>query len=667
MEDKMSLIIDHLVNATVVDESRVQEDFVYVDDDSPCLLTHIFSEKGLENKIVEYKSSGEFLKAFGSSVLDLKRFGQAGINAYGFLRNGGRVMACRLLPQDAKMANVMLKVGIKNRNDIPVWERNEDGSFKLDSNGNKIPVTVEDPVTHEQVQVLTSGYELKIVAEEVTNRNYDGTPVINSTPDTIGEWTYYPLLVFNYAGRGKCGNDYGFSIFPDRFRDKQVSDGRRYVLYLYEKDSTGNLVQYINEPIYFSFNPEAKFSEISTELESIEAQYKTTIPGYGKNPVVMNYIYENYEKIIDILSSAVVENKYMIDFLFGTNVKGYPYEKIVMNEDTINTSTSIITLKGGTDGSLEIGATVLDENENPITVTEAYAENVKKALMLKFYNCDVDASVFDERLIDASIVLDCIEFDNEVRQKIMTNFHDYRPDIFKVMCGSGATEREMLNNCVAIASNGDASTGYTMAVFALSGVTEDPSLPRQYRVLGSYEIGLKVASLYRPGNYDILAGFNGGRIQYIKPDVVLKKTKDDIIGKYIDARINFVQQITKNGTVAIMSDRTLYDGTYSKLSSIRNGFVVGDAIRTAKKILVKYVYDSRGSSQSMRLANEEMSKAFDNRYKGILVMTKVYQTERDKKFDMASADIVIYFPDVPKGFNITVTSKRLSDLENQTA
>lgn len=663
----MNIISDHLISASVVDQSIQQLPDTPVEDNTVCLLQPIFSSRGRDREILEWKTPGDLLSFYGSDILNVKQYGQGGLNAYGFLRSGGRVMACRLLPKDAARAALVVSIHIKSRADIPQWERDSSGAYVLDATGNKVPIMVVDPGTEppEMIQLVASGFEVKLSLEAVTTFDEFGKPIVSSSEVVDGDWTKYPLFYTYHYGKGKCGNDFGFSITPDRARDKATTDGRRYQLFLFETTLEGNLVQLDSEPVYFSFNPEAKFSTVSTFAEGLNLVYPAKL-GTRENPVQLEYFPESYDKIITHLSSALpTESKFNIDFIFMRNILGYDYDKIVPSVDNPDFSNSVTFMRNGHDGSLQVGNVVKDDLGADVVVTQAIVNTTRENLLLEFFRCDTDVKVLDERLVDSDLVLDSYDYSAVVKTSILTDFHKYRPDVFKVLgVGDPKSAREAEIMYGTLSTNIDGDTAFNTSVYAHAGVTIDPDLPRQYRALCTYELGRMIAETYRIRRYDVIAGYNNGRVRRMKLDWLARKTKNDEIGRLIERKINFAQQLTKDGIIAFMREDTQYERGYSKLNSMRNGMLVGDAIRRSKQILVKYAYDTRGAFESMRLAEEELKNTFASRYpSGIVVKVKVYQTKRDTVTENAHCDIIVYFPDVPKGFQTTVIAKRLSDLE----
>ena len=61
------------------------------------------------------------------------------------MSGGASAQVCRLLPDNAEIASILVKLELKETAKITVYERNPDGSYKLDGGEDKIPVKIDNP------------------------------------------------------------------------------------------------------------------------------------------------------------------------------------------------------------------------------------------------------------------------------------------------------------------------------------------------------------------------------------------------------------------------------------------------------------------------------------------------------------------------------------------
>lgn len=137
----------------------------------------VFSSDGKDNKLVEMSDLSEVLTQYGADFTDLNKYGQQNLNAEQVLSNGGTVYLCRLLPDNARTAHLVIKIGVKAVQSIPLYKRDIYGNIMTDEKGNKVPVTV-DRITGGTGRLVTKFIKI------------DTTAIATPDPET----TYYKLV-----------------------------------------------------------------------------------------------------------------------------------------------------------------------------------------------------------------------------------------------------------------------------------------------------------------------------------------------------------------------------------------------------------------------------------------------------------------------------------------
>ena len=668
MTSKSFYVNDNYINTTIYDDSIV----IPTEPILPKRLTilqPIFSSKGKSNKIMDFSSSSIVKSIYGKDMEDLNRFGQGGINIIHAMGAGASAQICRLLPDNAETATLLSKLIVKERTDIPVYQRSTDGGFELDTGGNKIPVTIPNPAyvpegaEPETIPKVVAGLEIKVVIDAC---DPTAATVGKITVTTVGELSTYsiPLYRLVYNGPGKCGNSIGHAIINDFERDDSVNDGRRYIMTLFEKDSKGNTNTY-GEPFYFSLNPEAVLVEGTEVFENLKYVFtKKDTSGNERAVLCDPFIMDNYSVLSEVIakySGTVDPND--IDVLNCLDKNGNPYDNFILSEEVDHSDyiDAVYYLRGGSDGSLQLGYTYTNDEDQTVTVDAEEVEATKRALLVNFFHGRIDPALFDERMIFSDIVFDA-DYDFEsVKPAMLGKFRDIRPDIM-VIADIGKTARncpQAINLVKSIYGMVDGSAAYTAAVIVHAGTTLDRALPLHLTATYDYSYGL--AKCYgAAGTFSVFAGFQLAKVETMEFDwYPYKDEYDTMIGPLKKLGCVFAFVINREGVAAYMSESNMYVHKNSKLKSIRNGMVIGDAVRMCKSILIKYVYDNEGSAGAIRKATDEINQTVVGRYPAnIAVIPSLYQTTRDKQMESTTCDISYKFPGMTQDWKLNIYAKR---------
>lgn len=666
---KTFYVKDNYINTTIYDDSIVTP----VDPILPKRLTilqPIFASQGKANVIMDFSSSSLVKSTYGSDMENLKKYGQGGINLIHMMGGGASAQVCRLLPDNAEIASILVKLELKETAKITVYERNPDGSYKLDEGEDKIPVKIDNPEytgpeDHEHPEKIDKkipGLTVSIKAEEGDpTSDVDGKANVSGND---GEKVYsIPLYKLVYNGVGKCGNNIGHSIRNDFERDDAVTDGRRYIMTLYKKDDSGNVSTYGDE-FYFSLNPDARLVPGAEVYENLKYVFTDKLTnGMERDVLCRPFIMDNF----DILNEAIAKysgdvNPLDIDIINCLDKNGNPYDQYVLSEEpnSIDFTDSVHYLKGGSDGSLELGFKY-NPGDGEITVTEETIEETKKDLLVKFFNGQIDPAIFDERMVMSDIVLDANYDFEKVKPAMLGKFRDIRPDIMVIAdIGEGAKNCSQAINLVkAVYGMVDGSAAYTAAVIVHAGTTTDRVLP--IHVTATYDYGYGLAKCYGQfGTFAVFAGYQAAKVTTMEFDWYPYKDEfDTMIGPLRKLGCIFAFKIDRQGTVAYMDESNMYVQTTSRLKSIRNGMVIGDAVRMAKSILIKYVYDNEGVAGSIRKSTDEIQQTIIGRYPdNIIVSPTMYQSTRDKLMDSTTCDLTYKFPGMTKEWTLNIYAKR---------
>lgn len=660
-------------------------------------LHGVFTSDGEDNVVREMSGYAEALEKYGSDFADMKAYGQQNLIAENVMKAGGTAYLCRLLPDDAKVAHLTFKVAIKKVTDIPIYERDMYGAFKVTETGERVPVVITgkiDGVDEEggytsevtTTAATTSGYQIKLIVEQSRDENAVTGPKIARSvknkgviiDETGSDYSLFPLFTMYYYARGKCGNDYGFRIINDLARDEAVNDGRRYELFLVKKTSAGALTLSIGKDIGFSWNPYAQVSKTIPTIEGLQKMYQNLDLSNNKKQIQLEYYDDNYDKLVDFLKECLSEEPVItsginedilakmsvpetvedFDFINGLDKNGNPYDNVIIAEDSEDISAPKY-MGGGSDGLLE----GLKGDE---------LKTVRNDLLKKFFKCEIDTPTITNVLkCDAGIIYDA-NYDTEVKAA-MASIVQNRRDI-SVVWDTGFTDN--LEQACGVASQllsmvpGAASENF--AIIPHCGITVDRGV--NVRVTGTYELSNDIHTVYAGHPFVKIAGaqhdygcvrktiFDWVVEESIPKGYQIKLAKNNKLYWATDlgkALNNTVDGNFTGKNVYFFSDANCYKEKISKLAEFRNSLLINDIRRIVKLVLVKYTFDSDGADAAIAKAKEELQSVLKNRYPtNVVVDYNLYQTDRDKLLNQASCDISVTFPDVFDSWNVTITANR---------
>lgn len=656
---------DAYINTVIYDDSAV----VIPDAILPKRLTvlqPIFSSKGKANVIQDFDSGSLVSDEYGLDMDNLEKYGQGGMNLLHAMSGGASAQVCRLLPTNATIASSLVKLVLTK---VAATEGHE-----------AVEADQENGIEAQEAVPATPAH---LKAKVVVDDHADPASVVDGriSKDETGNVITVPLFKLVHNGAGNCGNNFGFTLENDYERDADVDDGRRYKLTLFLKDSKGQAYKY-GESFYFSLNPDAKLVQGSEVMENLQYVFTNKDTSGRERPILCKpYIMNNYEKMIDIVSEFLPNNDGVVidpldlDLLACTDEDGNAYDVanygIIKDPDT-NTGIGgdvIYYLNGGSDGDLQVGyhytKTVKNDEtgnmeEVPVTVDEAKVEETKISLLQQFFKGQVDPAIFDERMIFSDILFDA-NYDMETKKVMLGKFRAIRPDIMVIAdIGTEAkTCTQAMNLVKGIKTSVDGSTGYSAAVIVHAGYTTDRALNKH--VTGTYDYAYGLAKCYGLlGTFSVFAGYQAGKVTTMEFDWLPYKDEfDTMLTPLRKLGCIFAFKIDRKGTVAYMSEDNLYTQETSKLKSIRNGMVIGDAVRLGKSVLIKYVYDNDGAAGAIRKASQELAERLSGRYpSNITVTANLYQSERDKLLESSTCDLTYYFPGMTKGWQLNIYAKR---------
>lgn len=338
-------------------------------------LIFTFAARGVDNEAFPLTGDNA-LSLLGRNVFDLRgpyaTFNtpyQAMFNA-----NGNECMYQRLIPDDAKVANIRVFADTLETK-VPAYERDINGIVQYDTAGK--------PKVKEQVDGLVIVFRSVVIDD--TMPAVGAGVVIDGTMTGEGgtKSKLYPL--FDIAGpyAGADVNGFGFKMIPLNEKSSPALTssyqnevgGRVYTLQWFEtlagvtspvvwKTLTGM------SSINFSFKPDAYYQPMRTQLDFevvVADAYRQTMPDVGElpdyGPFEQFYLYrENLETVLGLSQAAITTaapaDPYLVDIFGGYDLLGQPYDGLQVNPatetgKTVFSASNIHYLQGGSDGVMD--------------------------------------------------------------------------------------------------------------------------------------------------------------------------------------------------------------------------------------------------------------------------------------------------------------------------
>lgn len=270
--------------------------------------------------------------------------------------NGGSMMVQRVLPDDAgPPATLGLYLDIVAEPALPQYQRNTDGSYKLDTNGNKQLIT--------GAGATAAGYIGKWVIQSIAGGVLGaGEQVAGSFQNSTGTQSQLiPILEFQTSFAGSYGDNLGVSIWaPTAETSPAVNLGainatNSYIYQLQFMSRTSALasptsVQTLQgmQSVEFSFAANAidpnTDAMLSYQNSVIPAYQNISQPGYPNQygPFQQMYVYQSNlltvlneiftaEQPSGLLGAATPAKPYLVNIFGATDPNGIPYYNFVLN------------------------------------------------------------------------------------------------------------------------------------------------------------------------------------------------------------------------------------------------------------------------------------------------------------------------------------------------
>lgn len=396
----LSLNYEHPYITVIVQDNTVRydESTVAVESKDFNGIQVGFFPDGRDGQLLYYTSVDAAINELGSP--NYKTHGQAGynvVNALGTNRCGMYVL--NLAADDATIANIVwmvkARIATGGETQLPGGEDGDTNGISLlaaksgdDYLDTKMYVSFE--ATH--IEGATTEAELRAKLAELYSSELDDEGNMR-----------FPLMMFWRLGKGQSGNNTRIRMSDTTEYDYEPTI-HQYQVQVIQPSKTGLAIVERKDgvfddtalDIYNTDNPSLFIEEVINDIE------------FGSTKVNMVFDMDSYESLLAMYNAVHTKDTKTVgtfDVLFGKLLTGVEDENLVISDDGSGAglfSVEGLRLEGGTDGSL----------------AGPNADQVKKDLLIRAFNGDIDARIKSRFSTPADFTLDA-NYDNDVKRAMV--------------------------------------------------------------------------------------------------------------------------------------------------------------------------------------------------------------------------------------------------------
>lgn len=683
---------------------------VYEPDLIPTHLPHVFlfTERG--GTLPQLVSGDKMLTEFGSKSFEYrgKYANHQTVLANHVNAEGNRMMVQRLVPPGANPpAAVRISVDVM-KDEIPLYERDEEGKFILDEDDKRIPTgeTTEGlvyrwltgPVIDEeddgrQLEDGDPRLEESGIQRVLEDRIGDAAVHVGQMTNATGEQSkIYPIMDVEVADFGSYGNRVGVRLSaPTTESPIPVDDAtiEEQLAYLYrisfverdENTSTPRPLENLwgERFVDFSFKEGTVNERTNTELFVDDAVlpsfYQEPVAGLQeiRSPIGRIHVYHDYlENLLEEAQQVEAargtfsddpEAKHLMNIFTGKDYRDVPYEAISVkgpaDDGVLFTENSTHYLAGGFDGVMNF--TTFDQ---------------EVGYQLEYYG-DLEAKLLDDAVYPHSVFYDS-GFTLETKKKFFVPM-GRRKDLWVVLSTQDASLRQNRpseESSIAIALRTKARMYPESVVYGTSvcrAVVHGHSgylldSPYKHLLPLTIEFAQKCARYMGAG----LGSWKAGQA-FDKPGNNHVRLFKGVNAEW--RSVNVRSRDWDNGLVWVQNyDRrslfwpgiqTVYDDDSSVLNSAANMMICVElqkvALRTWRDLTgISYLTPDQFIERSDRLIKSRTQDRFDGR---VVVVPETYFTQNDEQRGYSwSCNIHLYAPNMKTVGSFTVVAHRITDL-----
>jgi hypothetical protein len=642
---------------------------------------HLFTERGPET--VELAAGADLTRIYGAKSFDYrsKYANHATVLANTINAEGNSLMVRRITAADAKKARLRLCLETVP-SELTVWNRNPDGTYELDINGDRVSSGATAP-----------GVLARWIVKEIPDGELVGSGVVMAG-DLVGSDPMIPSVVrpimdLPASHKGMYGDNIGFRFYAPTLNSSIAVDDEVILdqeAYLYR-------LQFVERPdaksspvttrtlsggqfVEFSFKDGVINKKVDAELsfgKLLPSSYRAVDPTSGLPPVYgpcdeLHLYKDNVEAALIEVGSAIegvaVEDGHIYNFVGGVDVDGIPYDNFELvgpaQGGILLTEGATHYLKGGADGTLD--------NDTFDTLVGNSVAN--------FENDELD--LMDDAKYPFSVIYDS-GFSIETKKKLLTPI-GLRKDVYVVL--STQTDGEPANTASADSSMGvalrAAARMYPESVLYGTACCRAVIIPQAgYLTNSNYDklvpqvidFAQKQARFMGQGNGEMRAGAGydiaGNNHVSLLNNLNNTYKRTRVRNKDWAAGLSWSETYNRR-SFFYPGFQTVYDDDTSILNSTINMAIAVEL----EKVCQRTWRDLTGNTQLtadefVEHSNELIAKAVSNRFDNrVVIVPRTYYTEDDSKRGYSwSCEVNMYGNNMKTVGSFTVTARRREDLE----
>lgn len=343
-------------------------------------LFFIQSPWGEEDR-VRYVDASAAQLLYGNEVIDPQTpyFSHQNVFMRTQFEGGGKALVLRLAAEDAKAATGRLAIDVLE-GEVPLYERNTNGSLRLDASGNKIPTGETVPGHTVQFRWIPVGVDQDGESTFGTADPQDGTMVGAGGATS----TLTPIQDALARHRGSKGNNLGIRFIAPTAESQEPADGdyeetlgSRVYRFQYVERSTATSSARTKRSLAGGTSVDFSFKKGAVDLavgrnyfieslfkSSFESKDESSFNGFA--PLADLHVYQDLlQGLLEQFAAAEADftgeelsDVNLFNFLTGVDINGNPYHTYIVqgpsvSQDAVNLGElSNLWLTGGSDGEV---------------------------------------------------------------------------------------------------------------------------------------------------------------------------------------------------------------------------------------------------------------------------------------------------------------------------
>lgn len=574
--------------------------------------------------------------------------------------------------------------------DIPVYEREIDGSYVIDQFGARVPTGPTVP-----------GYVVKYVSELISGDFGQATVGTGDQTDSgnTKQSSRYPFLDIEVDSFGAWGNNVGLSLWAPTQNSSNPIDDRilsQQKIYPFRiapieranPNTTGRRLETVGGEQYLDvvFKPETrnKFTLRDMFVEDILIEEYQDIKTVGYPPIygpfgkvhayvdsIETLIYDFYQAesaYIDAFSDITGEDdeEYKFNFISGVSSQNVPYHSFIINIDDQNainlSENSAIYAGGGSDGTMDedLFAELVSEDVVNFADRNHEYQNTAKYPISHIY----DTGFPLQTKYDIGSVL-------AVRKDIVYVCSTYDVNGMAVSASDESSIGQALKTTLQMYPESEYFGTSTMRAIVVPRYGKLVTSKYRKKLPLTLEIAYKSAKYMGAGSrqWDSRESFEGepGNISTLFTDISNTFTPATVRNKDWDNGLVGVLDYDRS-SVFFPAFKTIYDND----TSVLNSYITVCAIAELEKIGEEVWRELSGRSdlseaQLVSEVQERFNRKTTSMFAGRFVITpRAYFTADDRARGYSwTLEVTIYAPTMYTVQKLIITARRMSDLEEQ--